>query len=136
MAKNLQQYLYNFCLALFLFLFKARPAFAAIESWDDCLSNEGVPTLKCLEVVFGNILTAASALIIVVLFIMFVIGSLNYLTSGGNPEKVKRAQATLMWAVIGTLLFIGAYLILNVICALFLGGIENCQLFKFEIPEY
>lgn len=134
MAKNLQQYLYNFCLALFLILFTARPALAAIETWEDCLSDEGVPTLKCLEVVFGNILFAASALIIVVLFIMFVIGSLNYLTSGGNPEKVKRAQATMMWAVVGTLLFLGAYLILRVIDCLFLG----CQgkIFRFEIPEF
>jgi hypothetical protein len=67
---------------------------------------------------------------------MFVIGSLKYLTSGGNPESLKKAQGTLKWALIGTVLFVGSYLILNIICILFLGGTKDCKLFKFEIPEF
>src|SRR3989339_1825689 len=88
-----------------------------IQEWNDsgCMV-EGVPTLKCFEVVFGNILFMASALIVLVLFIMFVVGSFNYLTSLGNPEKVKKAQGTLKFAVIGFILFVGSYLIMNIIC--------------------
>jgi len=94
-----------------------------------------VPTLKCLESVFSNILNVASALIILVLFIMFVIGSFNYLTSFGNPEKVKKAQGTLKFAIIGFALFAGSYLILNVVCYLFFGVVgSSCPLFKFELP--
>lgn len=94
---------------------------------------DGVPTLKCLEAVVGNILFAASSLIIIVLFIMFVVGSFNYLTSFGNPERVKKAQGTLKFAVIGFTLFISAFLILKAIDIMFLGG-QN-KIFNFTIGE-
>lgn len=96
------------------------------------MTPEGVPTLKCLEVVFGNILFMSSALIVLVLFIMIVIGAFNYLTSFGNPEKVKKAQGTIKMAVIGFILFLGSYLILNIIDILFLGG--QGKIFQFNIP--
>lgn len=74
----------------------------------------------------------SSALIVLVLFIMIVIGAFNYLTSFGNPEKVKKAQGTIKMAVIGFILFLGSYLILNIIDILFLGGQGN--IFQFNIP--
>jgi hypothetical protein len=101
-----------------------------IQEWGDCVVD-GVPTLKCLEVVFGNILFMASSFIILVLFIMFVVGSFRYLTSFGNAENVKKAQGTLKYALIGFILFISAFLILKIIDTLFLGG--QGSLFKFEI---
>lgn len=101
---------------------------------DNCFVNE-VPTLKCLETVFSNIIVAASGLIIVTLFIMFIIGSLQYLTSGGNPEKVKKARGTLTYAIIGTVLFVSAFLILTIIDVLFLGGLGSAgPLLKLNIP--
>ncbi len=93
---------------------------------------DGVPTLKCLEAVFGNIIFAASALIVLVLFIMLVVGAFSYLTSGGNPERVKKAQGTLKFAVIGFVLFLAAFLILQIINTLFLGGDKT--FFNFTIP--
>ncbi len=97
-----------------------------IRDWSACgvQSSQDVPTLKCLEVVAGNILTVASALIVLVLFVMFVVGAFNYLTSLGNPERVKKAQATLKYALIGFALFVASFLILKIIGFLF----------KFEIP--
>lgn len=105
-----------------------------VNEWEasGCMID-GVPTLKCFEVVFGNILNMASALIIVVLFIMLVVGAFHYLTSLGNPEKLKKAQGTLRYAVIGLIIFLASFLILNVIDTLFLGGQGN--LFKFKIGE-
>ncbi len=106
-----------------------------INPWGSCVTPEGVPTLKCLEVVFGNIIFMASAFIILVLFIMFLVGAFQYLTSFGDAEKVKKARGTFKYALIGFFLFIGSYLILNTICFLFLGGIgDKCSLMKFEIP--
>jgi len=102
-----------------------------LKEWGDCVV-EGVPTLKCLEVVFGNILFMASALVVLVLFIMFVVGSFIYLTSFGNPEKVKKGQKTLMMAVVGFLIFAGSFLILKIIDILFLGG--SGAIFRFSIP--
>jgi len=109
--------------------------YAQIKDWGTCVTPEGIPTFKCLEIVFGNILFMSSALVVLILFIMFVVGAFRYLTSFGNPESVKKAQGTLRYALIGFILFLSAYLILNVICYLFLGGIgSSCRLFKLEIP--
>ncbi len=102
-----------------------------MNPWGDCVVD-GVPTLKCLEIVFGNILFMAGAFFVLVLFIMLVIGAFNYLTSFGNPEKVKKAQGIFRLALIGFFLFLGSFLILRIIDFLFLGGAGS--LFKFEIP--
>jgi hypothetical protein len=104
--------------------------YAQVKDWGDCVVD-GVPTLKCAEVVFSNILVLSTAFIMLVLFIMFLVGGFNYLTSFGNPEKVKNAQGTLKFAVIGLILFVSSFLILKTIDVLFLG---NCgKIFKFEI---
>lgn len=104
---------------------------AQIQEWGSCVVD-GVPTLKCLEVVFGNILFMSSAFIIFALFVMFVMGAFNYLTSFGNPERIKKAQGTLRFAIVGFVLFLSSYLILNIIDILFLGG--QGKIFKFELP--
>lgn len=106
--------------------------YADIQEWGDCVVD-GVPTFKCLEIVVGNILFIATALIVLVLFIMFLIGSFRYLTSFGNPENVKKAQGTFKFAIIGLVLFLSAFLILKIIDTLFLGG--TGKLFRFEITE-
>lgn len=105
---------------------------AQIQNWEDsgCVVN-GVPTLKCFEVVFSNIIFMSSSLIVVVLFIMLFMGGFSYLTSFGNPEKVKKAQSTLRYAIIGVVLFISSFLILKTIDYLFLG---NCgRIFTLNI---
>ena len=104
--------------------------YAQIKDWTNC-TVDGVPTLKCLEVVFGNILFMASAFIIFSLFIMFVMGSFNYLTSFGDEKKVKVAQGTFKYAIIGTIIFVCSYLILTIIDTIFLGG--HGKIFRFEI---
>lgn len=121
---------------LFLPLFTVS---AQIKEWttpggDSCVVD-GVPTLKCLEIVFGNILFMSSFFIIIVLFIMFVVGSFRYLTSFGNAEAIKKAQGTLKYALIGFILFVSAFLILTIIQTLFLGGTTNPthNLFQFNI---
>lgn len=113
------------------------PVYAQIENWDTyqgtgCLVD-GVPTLKCFEVVFSNILVIAGGLVIIALFVMFVIGSFNYLTSLGNAEKLKKAKGTIQYAIIGLVIFLASFLILRIIDVLFLGGQGN--IFKFKIGD-
>ena len=103
-----------------------------IQDWNStgCIVD-GIPTLKCFEVVFSNMLFMASSLIVLVLFIMIFVGGFNYLTSFGNPEKVKKAQSTLRYAVMGVILFMASFLILKAIDYLFLG---NCnRIFQLNI---
>ena len=121
-------------LNLFLPLFTVS---AQIKDWTNTTTGEtcmvdGVPTLKCLEIVFGNVLYVASFFIVIVFFIMFVVGSFRYLTSFGNAEKIKKAQGTLKYALIGFILFVSAFLILTIIQTLFLGT-SGANLFEFNL---
>ena len=50
-----------------------------------------------------------------------------------NPEKIKKAQGTLKYALIGFIFFISSFLILNIIDILFLGG--KGKIFEFKIGE-
>lgn len=109
-----------------------------IRDWSDAANPDnsgcvvdGVPTLQCLEIVFGNLLFMASAFVVLILFIMFIIGSFNYLTSFGDQEKMTNARNTFTYAIIGLVLFVSAGLILVVIDFLFLGG--QGKIFEFSI---
>jgi len=105
-----------------------------IEPASDSCLIDGVPTLKCLEVVVANLLFISNALILLVLFIMFVIGSYRWLLSFGQPEKLEGAKKTFTWAIIGLLVYVSAYIILFTIDTLFLGG--EGKIFRFEIGSY
>ncbi len=115
---------------LAFFLLPMSIVHAVVSPWGDCVVD-GVPTLKCLEVVFGNIIFMSTGLIILALFIMFIVGAFQYITSIGNPERIKKAQGTLKFALFGFILFMSAFLILKIIDVLFLGGLG--KIFKFEI---
>jgi len=115
--------------------FTSGQVMAQLKDWnevDGCLVD-GVPTLKCLEVVFSNLLFLSSAFVLLALFIMLVSGGFTYLTSFGNPEKVKKAQGTIKFAIIGFVIFLASYLILTIIDFLFLGG--QGKIFQFKIGE-
>lgn len=112
----------------------ATPDVAKGESYNNITSGcivDGVPTLKCLEIVFGNLLFMASAFVLVVLFVMFIMGSYSYLTSLGDAEKMTNARNTFTYAIIGLVLFVSAALILFIIDQLFLGG--KGEIFNFKI---
>ena len=112
---------------------------AQVRSWENydgsgtsCLVD-GIPTLKCAEVVVSNLLFMASIFVVLILFIMLVVGGVKHLTAFGDANKVKSAQGTLKWAVIGVVLYMVSFLILRIIDVLFLGGTGT--LFNFTIPQ-
>lgn len=45
--------------------------------------------------------------------VMFIYGGMTLLTSAGNPEKVKKAKDTLVWAVAGIALILLSGIIVN-----------------------
>lgn len=89
-----------------------------------------IPTLKCLEVVFANILKVATSLAVLALFIMLVVGGFKYLTSGGDAKKATSAQQTMTYAVGGLVLMVLAFLIFRVI-----EEFTGVTITKFVIPE-
>jgi hypothetical protein len=73
------------------------------------LGTVNVPTL------IGRVIQAALGISGSIALLMFVWGGFIWLTSQGNPEKIKKGQGTLTWAVIGIAIIFGAYSLVNFI---------------------
>lgn len=74
-----------------------------------------VPTVKCFEVIFQNILTTVVSLAVIALFVMLTIGGFKYLTSGGDQKATASAQQTMTYAIAGIALMALAYIIFRII---------------------
>ncbi len=95
---------------------------------DDWVKEGDVAQLKSLEFIFQRILNVAVSLAGLTLFVMLLVGGINYLTAGGDPEKAKKAQGTLTWAITGFVLLIASWFILNLI-----SQFTGVELTKFEL---
>ena len=62
-----------------------------------------------------NVLVAIIPLIGIISFIMILVGGYSILTSGGNPESLKKGKATLGSSIAGLALSIISYLVLVII---------------------
>ncbi|MEX2013007.1 MAG: hypothetical protein WD967_01235, partial [Candidatus Levyibacteriota bacterium] len=74
-----------------------------------------VATLQCIPAVFSLVLTFVFGLagIAAVFFVLFA--GFKFLTSGGDPKQVQGARQTLTYAIIGLIVIILSYAILNLI---------------------
>lgn len=90
-----------------------------------------VPTIKCLEVVFANILNIAISLAGIALFVMLVVGGFKYLTAGGDQKAVASAQQTMTYAVVGIGLMAVAFVVFRLI-----EYFTGVQITVFRIPTF
>ncbi len=54
--------------------------------------------------------------------LMFIYGGLLWMTSGGKPEQVKKGKDILIWAVLGIVLIVSAYVVVNALMNAMLSG--------------
>ena len=83
-----------------------------------CIKTIGgvdVPTLKCLEAVYKQILNIAISLGLLALFIMLIVGGFKLLTAAGDPKAAASAKQTMTYAVMGIALMAIAFLIFRII---------------------
>src|SRR3990167_1250640 len=83
-----------------------------------CIKTIGgvdVPTFKCLEAVYKQILAIAISLGLLALFVMLLVGGFKFLTAGGDPKAATSAKQTMTYAVAGIGLMALAFLIFRLI---------------------
>lgn len=73
---------------------------------------EGVTSVPAL---IANIIKTILGIVGAVALFMFVWGGFGWLTSGGNPDKVKAGRDTLVWATIGLLVIFASYTLVDVV---------------------
>lgn len=103
------------------------------QSWDKCLSTDKIPTLRCVPVVFHNIISAALVFSGVVALFFLIFSGIKFITSGGDPKQAEAAKKTLTYAIIGLVLVLSSFFIINFIGFLTQTpcinqfGFENCK---------
>ena len=68
----------------------------------------------------GNIINIINGVIVtlgLVCVIVVVVGGINYMTSSGDPGKVKKAKDTILYAIIGLIVCVLAFAIVNFVIA-------------------
>lgn len=94
--------------------------------WDSCLSNVKTiidtkevvyqaVTLKCIIPLFMNVINALLAFSGTVAVFFIIFSGIKFITSGGDAKQVEGARKTLTFAVIGLLVILLSYLIINLI---------------------
>ena len=117
----------SFLIATLLHCYIATSCYAV--DWSNT-TGETPAKISDLEVVFSKILSIAIPGAGIAAFIMLIAGGFKYLTSGGNPKKSQEAQQTITYAIIGLILLVSAYIIIN-----FISTFTGISLQTFEIPK-
>ena len=70
-----------------------------------------------------SIINAVIGVLGIVCVIVIIIGGINYMTSSGDSGKVKKAKDTILYGVIGLVICVLAFAIVNFVIANILGNV-------------
>ena len=73
--------------------------------------------------IYGDVFPVISLIIGIASVLYVVYAGIQYILSAGNPDKVKLARATLINAIIGIIIVVGAYFFIKI--AISAGGFIN-----------
>lgn len=108
MGKNTLPAIVATCL---LALYKPLPVLA---QWNDLYEGD-VASIKSLEGLFETVVKALVSLIGLTLFVVLLSGGFNYLFAGGDPKKMEKAKGTMSGAMLGIVIIVAAYLIIQLV---------------------
>jgi len=80
-----------------------------------CVTSEGVATLKCIPIIFSNLLTALLMFVGLFALVMFLAGSFKLLSSRGDPKKIQGVKNTFTYGTIGLVIVLLSFVIMNII---------------------
>lgn len=96
-----------------LALANATPAFAVITLTPGTPSQGIAPTTSPTTI-FTNVISYVFVAAILLVLFFLVLGAFNWITSGGDKEKIKGARGTIVHALIGLAILALAFVIANI----------------------
>jgi hypothetical protein len=87
---------------------------ASGEAWTSCLDND-VATLQCIPIVLKNVVSAALLFSGTIALILIIISGIKFITSKGDQKQVDTAKRTLTYAVLGLIIILLSFFIINFI---------------------
>ncbi|MBQ3453097.1 hypothetical protein IJG28_02820 [Candidatus Saccharibacteria bacterium] len=96
----------------------------------DIITKFGLPAVDTVDEagndnLQGNVIAILNAVIGVLSFvcvIVIIIGGVNYMTSSGDAGKVKKAKDTILYGIIGLVVCVLAFAIVNFVISNILGS--------------
>lgn len=124
------------------YLLLAAPAHAQTQPWSGvCVADEAgivgngdVATIQGLQCLIANVLTVALTVIGLAGFVMIIIGAFRYMLSGGNTKTTESARNTITYAIIGMIVALSAFILLNLISAF--TGVDVIKIFNIPSGDY
>lgn len=98
---------------------------------DEITGGEDVATLQGVQCLIANAFSVIITVIGLAGFVMFIIGSFRWMLSGGNTKGTETARNTMTFAVIGIVVALSGFIILNLIASF--TGIRTIT--RFVIPS-
>lgn len=131
MKKRLQSILW-----IMLGSFYAFPSVASAQTkeWKGvCVAgpDHDVATIQGLECLIANVFLVFITILGLVGFVMFMVGAFRWLASGGNSKNVEGARNTMLYAVVGLVVSLSAFVVINLIADF--TGVDIIR--KFVIPQ-
>lgn len=81
-----------------------------------CLQGDDkVATLNCVPAIFLNIVTALLMFAGTFALFLFIMGGLKFMYSAGDPKKLEGAGNTLIYGIIGLLIVLFSFFIINIV---------------------
>ena len=101
--------------SVLMFLNRATFAETAAEKAQGKVTTIGgnVGATDNLDSLIQKIINAVLTIIGIVAVVMIILGGVNYATSQGDPSKVKKAKDTILYGIIGLVIVIMAFAIVN-----------------------
>lgn len=82
---------------------------------EGCVIIGDVPSLGCISQIVGNIINVAFTFLGLVTLVFLAWGAIKYIMSAGDPKAIQTAQKTMTYAVIGAVIVIGSFILVNIV---------------------
>jgi membrane protease YdiL (CAAX protease family) len=133
MKKTLRQLSISAAATTSFFLLSASVALAQITNpaVEGPLGNEG--TTETFTNYFASLWKAILAIGAIATLVLFLWGALEWIVSAGDKGKLENARNRITNAIIGLIILVGAFVILQFLSTLLFG--ETFQIFELNLPD-
>lgn len=82
--------------------------------WTTC-SSKGVATISCLPPLITTLIYWLVLFVGAVAVIFIIMGGIRFILSGGDPKKLDQAKKTIAYSILGLILVLLSFFIINFI---------------------
>lgn len=95
-----------------------------------CVTDQGIATISCLPALLKSFINGLLSFAGAAAVFMVIYSGIKLITSGGDQKQVEGARQTLSYAIIGLIVILMSFFIINIIS--YFGNVKCITLFGFN----